>query len=45
MSDKPDEQRSAIKAILFDRWSLDQQDGWGEFGEETLDDIMAVFYD
>lgn len=41
---KKSEQRSKIKEILFDRWSLDQEDGWEEFGEETMDDIMEVFY-
>lgn len=35
--------RKKVKAILVDRWSLDQEDGWDEFGEETLDDIEAAF--
>ncbi len=38
------EQREKIEAILADRWSLDQEDGWDEFGKETLDEIMEVFY-
>lgn len=37
-------QRSKVEDILTDRWSLDQEDDWDEFGPDTLDDIMEVFY-
>lgn len=40
MSDSP---RDKVRAILIDRWSLDEEDGWGEFGEDTLDDIDAAY--
>lgn len=35
--------REKVRAILIDRWSLDECDGWDEFGEETLDDIDAAY--
>lgn len=35
--------REQVAAILADRWSLDEQDGWDEFGEATLDEIEAAF--
>lgn len=35
--------REKVRAILIDRWSLDEYDGWDEFGEETLDEIDAAY--
>lgn len=35
--------RQQVTEILADRWSLDEQDGWDDFGEETIDDIEKVY--
>lgn len=35
--------RAKVESILADRWSLDQEDGWEEFGPDTLDDIERVY--
>lgn len=37
-------QCAQVREILTGRWDLDQTDGWDEFGKETLDEIMEVFY-
>lgn len=35
----------AIIAIFEDRFSIDQQDGWDEFGDEVRQEIEAIISD
>lgn len=31
-----------IIAVFKDRWSIDQEDGWAEFGPDTIDDVRRI---